>query len=171
MAGNIYSEDWQKKNMKGITVKCKTGFVEEFKEPCDKLCVTQSDIIRTAMTKTIDEAKGITDSSFTKFMCDKYMSNEHRLGELQEKSFMQGLDGFEKNLYNSLREENAQIENMFNSWLRSLYLKYKEKYPNTGKSCLTFNYNSMYTHDFIDEETKMIKVNKLLDFVARIYGA
>ena len=104
-------------------------------------------------------------------MCDKYMSNEHRLGELQEKSFMQGLDGFEKNLYNSLREENAQIEKMFNSWFRSLYLKYKEKYPNTGKSCLTFNHNSMYTHDFIDEETKMIKVNKLLDFVARIYGA
>lgn len=59
---------------------------------------------------------------------------------------------------------------MFNNWFRSLYLKYKEKYPNTGKSCLTFNYNSMYTHDFIDEKTKMIKVNKLLDFVSRIYG-
>ena len=35
MAGNIYSEDWQKKNMKGITVKYKTGFVEEFKDACD----------------------------------------------------------------------------------------------------------------------------------------
>lgn len=170
MAGNIYSEDWQKKNMKGITVKYKIGFVEEFKNACDKLGVTQSGVIRTAMTKTIDETKGITDSSFTKFMCDKYMSNEHRLGELQEKRFMKGLDGFEKNLYKSLYEENEQIEKMFNDWFRSLYLKYKEKYPNTGKACLTFNYNSMYTHEFIDKGTKMIKVNELLDFVARSYG-
>lgn len=114
--------------------------------------------------------KEITDLSFTKFMCDKYMSNEHRLGELREKRFMQGLNGLEKNLYHWFYEENEQIEKMFNSWFRSLYLKYKEKYPNTGKACLTFNYNSMYTHEFIDEKTKMIKVNELLDFVARSYG-
>mgnify|MGYP000445909899 CR=1 FL=1 len=129
MAGNIYSKDWQKENMKGIT-----------------------------------------DSSFTKFMCDKYMSNEHRLGELREKRFVQGLNGLEKNLYHWFYDENEQIEKMFNSWFRSLYLKYKEKYPNTGKACLTFNYNSMYTHEFIDEETKMIKVDELLDFVTRSYG-
>lgn len=129
MAGNTYSKDWQKENMKEIT-----------------------------------------DSSFTKFMCDKYMSNEHILGELREKRFMQGLNGLEKNLYHWFYDENEQIEKMFNSWFRSLYLKYKEKYPNTGKACLTFNYNSMYTHEFIDEKTKMIKVNELLDFVARAYG-
>lgn len=129
MTENIYSKDWQKENMKGIT-----------------------------------------DSSFTKFICDKYMSNEHRLGELREKRFMQGLISLEKSEYNWLYEENEQIEKMFNSWFRSLYLKYKEKYPNTGKACLTFNYNSMYTHEFIDEETKMIKVNELLNFVARAYG-
>lgn len=114
--------------------------------------------------------KEITDLSLTKFMCDKYMNNKHRLGELQEKRFMQGLDGFEKNLYNSLYEENEQIEKMFNNWFRTLYLKYKEKYPNTGKQCLKFNYTSMYTLVLIDEKTKMIKVNELLDFVARIYG-
>ena len=114
--------------------------------------------------------KEITDLSLAKFMCDKYMSNEHSLGELQEKRFMKGLNGFEKYLYNLLYEENEQIENMFNGWFRSLYLKYKEKYPNTGKACLTFNYNSMYTLEFIDKETKMIKVNELLDFVARSYG-
>lgn len=117
-----------------------------------------------------ENMKGIADSSFIKFMCDKYMSNEHRLGELREKRFMQGLISLEKSEYNWLYEENEQIEKMFNSWFRSLYLKYKEKYPNTGKACLAFNYNSMYTHEFIDEETKMIKVNELLDFVARSYG-
>ena len=133
MAGNIYSKDWQKENMKEITDSPFT-------------------------------------TSFTKFMCDKYMSNEYRLGELREKRFMQGLNGLEKNLYYWFYEENEQIEKMFNSWFRSLYLKYKEKYPNTGKACLTFNYNSMYILEFIDKETKMIKVNELLDFVARSYG-
>lgn len=117
-----------------------------------------------------ENTKEIMDSSLTKFMCDKYMNNEHRLGELREKRFMKGLDGFEKNLYKSLHKENEQIEKMFNSWFRSLYLKYKEKYPNTGKACLKFNYTSMYTLVLIDEKTKMIKVNELLDFVARIYG-
>lgn len=117
-----------------------------------------------------ENMKGITDSSFIKFMCDKYMRNEHSLGELREKRLKQGLNGFEKNVYNWIYEENEQIEKMFNNWFRSLYLKYKEKYPNTGKACLRFNYNSMYTHEFIDEETKMIKVNELLNFVARIYG-
>lgn len=80
MTENIYSKDWQKENMKGIT-----------------------------------------DSSFTKFMCDKYIINEHSLGELREKRFEQGLDGFEKNLYNWIYEENKQIEKMFNDWFRSLY--------------------------------------------------
>lgn len=117
-----------------------------------------------------ENMKGITDSSFIKFMCDKYMNNEHSLGELREKRFMQGLNGLEKNEYNWLYEENEQIEKMFNSWFRSLYLKYKEKYPNTGKACLKFNYTSMYTLVLIDEKTKMIKVNELLDFVARAYG-
>lgn len=114
--------------------------------------------------------KEITDLSFIKFMCDKYMNNEHRLCELQEKRFMQGLDGFEKYLYKSFYEENEQIEKMFNDWFRSLYLKYKEKFPNTGRACLNFNYNSLYTHEFIDEKTKKIKVNELLAFVARAYG-
>lgn len=117
-----------------------------------------------------ENMKGITDSSFIKFMCDKYMSNEHRLGELREKRFMQGLNGLKKNEYNWLYEENEQIEKMFNSWFRSLYLKYKEKYPNTGKACLRFNYSSLYTLVLIDEKTKMIKVNELLDFVNRAYG-
>lgn len=117
-----------------------------------------------------ENTKEIMDSSLTKFMCDKYMSNEHRLGELREKRFKQGLNGFEKKLYNLLYKENEQIEKMFNDWFRSLYLKYKEKYPNTGKACLKFNYTLMYTLVLIDEKTKMIKVNELLDFVARSYG-
>ena len=39
-----YMRDWQKE------------FVEEFKEACKKLNIKQSDVIRKAMQKTIDQA-------------------------------------------------------------------------------------------------------------------
>lgn len=52
-----YIEDWKKKNMKQVKATYKTEFVEEFKEACSKLGISQSDVIREAMKRTIDKAK------------------------------------------------------------------------------------------------------------------
>lgn len=54
---NEYIKEWKKKNMKQIKVTYKNDFVEEFKEACKKLGITQSDVIRQAMQDTIDKAK------------------------------------------------------------------------------------------------------------------
>ena len=47
-----YMRDWQKENMKQVKASYKAEFVEEFKEAYIK----QSDVIRKAMQKTIDQA-------------------------------------------------------------------------------------------------------------------
>lgn len=52
-----YIKEWKKKNMKQIKATFKNDFVEEFKEACEKLGITQSDVIRQAMQDTIDKAK------------------------------------------------------------------------------------------------------------------
>ncbi len=52
-----YIEDWKKKNMKQVKATYKTEFVEEFKEACSKLGISQSNVIREAMQRTIDKAK------------------------------------------------------------------------------------------------------------------
>lgn len=52
-----YIKEWKKKNMKQIKVTYKNDFVEEFKEACKRLGITQSDVIRQAMQDTIDKAK------------------------------------------------------------------------------------------------------------------
>lgn len=43
--------------MKKIKVTYKNDFVEEFKEACEKLGITQSDVIRQTMQDTIAKAK------------------------------------------------------------------------------------------------------------------
>lgn len=52
-----YIKEWKKKNMKQVKATYKTEFVDEFKEACAKLGITQSDVIRKAMQDVIDQAK------------------------------------------------------------------------------------------------------------------
>lgn len=56
---NKYKRGWQKENMAQVTVKYKTEFVEEFKQACNKLGITQSAVIRKAMEGTIMEAEKV----------------------------------------------------------------------------------------------------------------
>lgn len=48
---------WQKANMKSVIAKYRIEFVDEFKNACSRLGISQSDVIRKAMTKTIADAK------------------------------------------------------------------------------------------------------------------
>ena len=48
---------WQKANMKSVIAKYRIEFVDEFKNACARLGISQSDVIRKAMTKTIADAK------------------------------------------------------------------------------------------------------------------
>lgn len=54
---NEYMREWRKKNMKVVKASFKNDFVDEFKEACKDLGITQSDVIREAMTNTIQKAK------------------------------------------------------------------------------------------------------------------
>ncbi|MFQ9923801.1 MAG: hypothetical protein ACLRVU_09815 [Beduini sp.] len=49
--------DWSKKNMLFVRAKYKSDFVDEFKAACKQLGITQSDVFREAMKKTIQNAK------------------------------------------------------------------------------------------------------------------
>lgn len=51
------SESWDKENMKFVRGKYKKEFVDDFKEACNQLGITQSEVIRNAMKQTIDTAK------------------------------------------------------------------------------------------------------------------
>lgn len=51
------SETWDKQNMKFVRGKYKKEFVDEFKAACDRLGITQSEVIRSAMQQTIEKAK------------------------------------------------------------------------------------------------------------------
>lgn len=55
---NKYIADWKKKNMKQVKATYKNDFVDEFKEACNILGITQSEVIREAMQATIGKAKG-----------------------------------------------------------------------------------------------------------------
>lgn len=48
---------YQKEKMKHVKASYKTEFVEEFKESCKKLNVTQSQVIREAMENIIKKAQ------------------------------------------------------------------------------------------------------------------
>ena len=50
-------EKYDKKNMAFVNAKYKKEFVQEFKEACKSLGITQSEVFREAMIKTIERAK------------------------------------------------------------------------------------------------------------------
>ena len=52
-----YMYEWSKENMKSISCRYKSDFVDEFKEACKILGLKQSDVIREAAAKTIELAK------------------------------------------------------------------------------------------------------------------
>lgn len=52
-----YTNEWKKQNMSMITASYKTEFVQEFREACKILGVSQSSLIRSMMEETIEKAK------------------------------------------------------------------------------------------------------------------
>lgn len=50
-------ERWKKQNMKKLTFTFKKDFVEEYKQACAKLGISQSDPIRQAIEETIRKGK------------------------------------------------------------------------------------------------------------------
>lgn len=53
-----YVQEWSKQNMTFVSARYKNEFVQEFKEACKALGITQSEVIRSAMQATIDKYKG-----------------------------------------------------------------------------------------------------------------
>ena len=51
-----YIQVWQKENMKVISVRYNKDFVEQFKEACQTMGVSQSSVIREAMENLIEQA-------------------------------------------------------------------------------------------------------------------
>lgn len=51
-----YTAQWDKENMSRVVGKYKKDFVDQFKEACKELGITQSEVIRTAMQDTIKKA-------------------------------------------------------------------------------------------------------------------
>ena len=54
---NEYKREWKKENMKMVKASFKKDFVDQFKEACKQLNITQADAIREAMEQTIEKAK------------------------------------------------------------------------------------------------------------------
>lgn len=50
-------EKYDKKNMAFVNAKYKKEFVQEFKEACKSLGITQSEVFREAMIETIEKTK------------------------------------------------------------------------------------------------------------------
>lgn len=57
MVMKMSSNEWKKRNMKGISIMSKTEFVEKFRDACKELGIKQSDVFRKAMQEIIDEAE------------------------------------------------------------------------------------------------------------------
>lgn len=57
----MYKRAWQKEHMKTISAKFKNEFVDEFKEACAKLGISQADVIREAMKQTIEKANSVEE--------------------------------------------------------------------------------------------------------------
>lgn len=51
-----YIQEWSKQNMKQVKAQYKADFVDQFKEACIVLGITQSEVIRKAMIETIEKA-------------------------------------------------------------------------------------------------------------------
>lgn len=54
-----YTKQWDKENMSRITGKYKKEFVDLFKQSCNKLGITQSEVFKKAMQETIVKAKTV----------------------------------------------------------------------------------------------------------------
>ena len=52
-----YNAKWRAENMMRVSATYKNEFVLAFREACQKLGVTQADVIRNAMQDAIDKAK------------------------------------------------------------------------------------------------------------------
>ena len=49
--------DWKKENMGSVSVRYKKSFVDQFKQACTELGITQSEVFRKAMQETINKAQ------------------------------------------------------------------------------------------------------------------
>lgn len=56
---NEYKREWRKENMKPVRASFKKDFVDQFKEACKILGISQADAIREAMNNTIQKADEI----------------------------------------------------------------------------------------------------------------
>lgn len=56
---NEYKREWRKENMKLVRASFKKDFVDQFKEACKILEISQADAIREAMNNTIQKADEI----------------------------------------------------------------------------------------------------------------
>lgn len=57
---NVYKREWRKENMKPVRASFKKDFVDQFKEACKILGISQADAIREAMNNTIQKADEIS---------------------------------------------------------------------------------------------------------------
>ena len=57
---NEYKREWRKENMKAVRASFKNDFVDQFKEACKILGISQADAIREAMNNTIQKADKIS---------------------------------------------------------------------------------------------------------------
>ena len=53
-----YQNQWIKENMSEVRARYRNNFVNEFKNACKKLGVSQSEVIKAAMEETIRKAEG-----------------------------------------------------------------------------------------------------------------
>lgn len=56
---NAYKREWKKENMKTVRASFKNDFVDQFKDACKILGISQADAIREAMYNTIQKADEI----------------------------------------------------------------------------------------------------------------
>lgn len=56
---NEYKREWRKENMKTVRASFKSDFVDQFKDACKILGISQADAIREAMNNTIQKADKI----------------------------------------------------------------------------------------------------------------
>lgn len=52
-----YIADWQKENMKNVSVKFNIDYIEQFKSACKILKVSQREVFKNAIDETIAKAK------------------------------------------------------------------------------------------------------------------
>ena len=57
---NKYNSAWSSKNLTTVSARYKPEFVNQFKQACKILGISQSEILRTAMQEAIDKAENIS---------------------------------------------------------------------------------------------------------------